>query len=128
MTLCLTVPSHAGVKPSIRHRIAHEAARQGVDPQIAIAIAKVESGFNQKVIGRNGEIGIFQIMPYHRDARLLHDTGYNIRTGIEILAEYSKRCADLGDAWFVCYNNGVRRRPVFPFLHPYYKKVKGAMQ
>lgn len=106
--------------------IRKEAVRQGVDPNIAVAVAKVESGLDPQALGIYGEIGLFQIMPYY--GRNLWNPKTNIRTGIFLLKRMKQQCADMHDAWVVCYNNGMHRRPRYPQLHPYYKRVMEAME
>ena len=43
--------------------IVQEAAAQGVDPSLAIAVANAESGGNQNAVSSAGAIGVFQLMP-----------------------------------------------------------------
>jgi soluble lytic murein transglycosylase-like protein len=40
-----------------------EAARQGVPPALADAVAMVETGYTENAVGTSGEIGLMQIMP-----------------------------------------------------------------
>lgn len=49
--------------PSIQEQIISAAYRWGVDPEVALAVAEQESGFNQGARGASGEIGVFQLMP-----------------------------------------------------------------
>lgn len=108
--------------------IAREAIKQGVSVDIAIAVAKVESGLIPTAKGKNGEIGLFQIMPYHSKENLWN-LKTNIRIGIALLKYSQKSCENtMQKAWPVCYNQGSHRRPKHPELHPYYRKVQAAMQ
>jgi soluble lytic murein transglycosylase-like protein len=71
----------------VRQAIIAEAQSQGVDPNLALAVASRESGLNQNAIGAAGEIGIFQLMPATAaqlgvDPR---DPLQNIRGGISFL-------------------------------------------
>jgi len=106
--------------------IAREARKQGVDPRIAIAVAKVESSLNPRAKGSKGEIGLFQIMPYH--SKSIYSLNGNISYGVKLLKEFQQKCSDMGKGWVVCYNNGQNRRPKHPLLHPYYRKVMAAMR
>ena len=47
----------------IPDQIVGVAGSLGVDPELALAIAQRESGFNQSARGSAGEIGIFQVKP-----------------------------------------------------------------
>ncbi len=51
------------VQAQVVQLITSEAQRQGLDPNIALAVARQESGFNQAARGPGGEIGVFQLMP-----------------------------------------------------------------
>ena len=48
---------------TVQDQIAAAALRYGVDPALALAVARQESGFNQAARGSSGEVGIFQLMP-----------------------------------------------------------------
>lgn len=107
--------------------IRAEAIRQGVDPDIAVAVAKVESNFNPKMLGKKGEIGMFQIMPYHAKGQNLWELKSNIKTAIFLM----KKCGIKGlenSRAIICYNQGPHRHPRHPLLHPYYRKVMEAMK
>lgn len=113
---------------SIEQKILMQAHKEGINPKLALAIAKTESNLNPKARGSKGEIGLFQIMPKTYPGVYLVDTDKNIKYGVKLLAKYKKQCKDMGDAWFVCYNNGPNRRPRYPYWHPYYKRVMFAMR
>ena len=49
-----------GMDPEIRDYIIDSAYRHGVDPSLALQIAKVESGGNPNAISSTGAIGVFQ--------------------------------------------------------------------
>jgi LysM repeat protein len=53
------VPTRAAVRDMIRSA----ARRHGVDPALALAVAKMESGFNQKQVSIANAIGIMQVIP-----------------------------------------------------------------
>lgn len=113
------VVAHCEDIPSM---IRKEALRQGLDPDIAVSIATIESNLNIHAIGPKKEIGLFQILPRYSPVprKQLFDPKINIRIGIMKLIEARDRCPVQENlSWTICYNNGWRH-PKYPFLHPYY--------
>ena len=92
---------------SIQEKIRQQALTQGVPPDLALAVAKRESGFNQAAIGKDGELGIFQLMP--ATARGLGvnpaDLDSNIQGGIAYLRQMYTQFGDWGTA-LAAYNCG----------------------
>ncbi len=113
---------------NIEIAVAREAIRQHYSVDIALAVARVESGMKQSARGSKGEIGVFQIMPYNSNGMNIRDARYNIKRGIELLRQSEAQCADMGKYYVICYNQGGNRRPKFPQLHPYYLHVTQAMR
>jgi hypothetical protein len=75
---------------SIQDAIRQEAGRQGVPPELALAVADQESSFNPTAINQgSGAIGTFQIMPATAQARGFdpNDPVQNIKGGIGYLKE-----------------------------------------
>ncbi len=130
LTLCLY---SVGLKAddcdddTIEVMIAREAIKQNVSVDLALAVAKVESNYNPKAVGSHGEIGLFQIMPYHAIGKRLNDLQTNIKVGVTILHQSLIKCADMGQYAVICYNAGTRRRPKHPHLNAYYLKITKAM-
>jgi soluble lytic murein transglycosylase-like protein len=115
--------NHPMVKAEIVTQIRVIALEHGVDPDLAVAIATVESRIEPNTVGLKGEIGLFQLRPeYHPVVK--GDVLNNIRTAIRYLAELKVSCASYGEAYFVCYNYGPSRKLNHPTLFPYYKRVK----
>ncbi len=104
--------------------IRKTAVEECVDPDLAVAIAKVESGMNTKKIGGLGEIGVYQLRPeFHKVSK---DVRENIRTAVRYMKELREtQTSKYGDAWFIAYNVG----PNYPkeIKHPrkfkYYVRV-----
>src|SRR5271166_6584326 len=108
--------------------ITKEAIRQHFDPAIAIAVATVESNLNMNVIGKSGEVGCFQVLPRIAPGEDLFNTEINIRIGIQHLKYWQRVCPTVEGISFVnCYNSGFRR-PRYPFLRPYVRKVASAIR
>lgn len=96
------------------------ASYYGVNPELLIAIAYVESKLNPRAINRNRnrsyDLGIMQINTswisylrrYKVDPRYVWDPCYNVYLGAMVL----RHCMDLfGNTWRAvdCYNKGPRR-------------------
>ncbi|GLK67097.1 lytic transglycosylase domain-containing protein [Hansschlegelia plantiphila] len=89
----------AGSEPSpeetrLRGMVRAAAFADGLPPEIAEAVAEVESGFNPNAVGGVGEIGLMQVMP--STARMLgfadplpklFDPETNIRYGVRYLGQ-----------------------------------------
>ena len=61
-----TAPTRAGPpasRDSVRAAIDHWSRAYGVDPQLARALAWMESGFQQDVVSSAGAIGVMQLLP-----------------------------------------------------------------
>jgi LysM repeat protein len=88
-------PDRAAVRDLIR-RIAHT---YGVDPTLALAVASMESGFDQRQVSPANAIGVMQVLPSSGawageliDRRLdLLVTEDNITAGVVLLAVLSRR-------------------------------------
>ena len=97
----LAPPAHAADlagRAAYLDLIKREAALRGVPPELADAVAMVETGYRTDAIGTSGEIGIMQVMP--ATARQLGFSGtladlFAPSTNIALGVEY------LGRAWAV---------------------------
>ncbi|MDN4501389.1 lytic transglycosylase domain-containing protein [Alteromonadaceae bacterium BrNp21-10] len=119
----------------IKQQLISESIEQGLDPALALAIAKVESDFNADVVSHAGAIGVMQIMPATAEQvfgvsryRLTHPQT-NIRLGVQyikqLLANYDNRL----DIALSHYNGGSAVRSkggslqVIPATQGYVNKV-----
>ena len=117
------ISSFAESKNVIAKNIRTIASVAGLDPDLALAIATVESGLNPNVVGGLGEIGLFQLRPQYHKVFKGHPE-HNMLIGIAYLAELQKKYSrKYGDAWFVLYNYGPYNPPKYPRQTAYYKKV-----
>lgn len=100
----------------IESLISQYAGAAGVPPEVAIAVARIESGANQYnsngslVTGSSGEIGIFQLMPATA-ARLgvdPADVGQNIQGGVAYLQQLYAQFGNWNAA-VAAYNAGPGR-------------------
>ncbi len=128
LTLALTEDAVAA-EAKYGKMIRETAIEYGIDPDLALAIAEVESKFNPEAIGSLGEIGIFQLRPeFH--AVTPGDVRGNARTAMAYLNYVRRVCAPkYGDQFWVCFNLGPynKKRPTLETL-PYYKKVMSVYQ
>ena len=59
-----TMPMQAAVsKVTIKELIVKHSLEMGLDPALALSIAKAESGFCHERRSKYGAIGVFQLMP-----------------------------------------------------------------
>jgi len=73
-----------------------EARRHGIDPELALAVIEVESGFQRFAISSAGAQGLMQVMPFWKHALgrpgdNLTVMRTNVRYGMAILAHYLER-------------------------------------
>lgn len=73
--------------------ISSEARARGLPPEVADAVARVESNYNPGVVGGVGERGLMQVLPstatmlgFRGSAQDLADPATNIRLGVTYLA------------------------------------------
>ncbi|MFN3686694.1 lytic transglycosylase domain-containing protein [Salinarimonas sp.] len=109
-----TTPESGASVPtgSVAAIVVERARAHGIDPSLALAIAKVESNFRCNAVGRSGELGVMQVKP--ATARSVGVTG-NLRdckTGIEAgllylreaIARHGEGCGAIS-----AYNMGIHR-------------------
>lgn len=100
---------------------------EGIPPETALAIAKLESNYSMAATGLAGEVGAFQILPSSSTftVKQLRDPLINVKEGMRILKLAKDKCKHQEDnTWTVCFNAGVTggSRIKHPRLFPYYKK------
>lgn len=116
------------MKTAIISLILSAAPHFGIDPNIAIAVAKQESSLNPKAVGALDEVGLFQIRPkYSKFSRKeLFNIHVNITEGLRMLKLAKDNCKHRVDnTWIICYNLGVQggSKVRYPKKFEYYKKV-----
>jgi hypothetical protein len=74
-------------------QVTAEAAASGIPPEIADAVAMVETGYQPGAVGSSGEIGIMQILPstaaqlgFHGSLDELREPSVNIHLAVQYLA------------------------------------------
>ena len=142
----LQVPGGGSVAPaaavpsgaSVRSLIDGSAARHGVDPALARAVAYHESGFNQAMISSVGAIGVMQLMPGTAawfgpevlgraiDPHLVDD---NVEAGVAYLGWLQRQAGNVSDTLAAYYQGltSVRRRGYYDDTRQYVANVLAQM-
>lgn len=75
---------------SVKATIVKHAIEMGVDPAIALSIARTESGFRHEARSAHGAVGVFQLMP--STARRMGYNPYSLNDNIKAGITYYKKC------------------------------------
>jgi len=96
----------------------------GLDCELMLAVAKVESNLNPKAVGKShGEQGLYQIRPeFHKCASF--DAIENIDCAFKYMKKLKKRFHKKhGECYISFYNHGPNSKLKEPCKTNYYKKV-----
>ena len=117
------------------------ATDMGLEPELAISMAKVESNFNHKAVSPRGAIGVLQVMPqfackdFEITPEMLFEPDVNIRVGLSYMKAYMERFDSDVELSLAAYNAGASRVVQAGFAIPpiretqqYVRKVKQAMK
>ena len=74
---------------SVKATIVKHAIEMGVDPAIALSIARTESGFRHEARSSHGAVGVFQLMP--STARRMGYNPYSLNDNIKAGITYYKK-------------------------------------
>ena len=74
---------------SVKATIVKHAIEMGVDPAIALSIARTESGFRHEARSAHGAVGVFQLMP--STARRMGYNPYSLNHNIKAGITYFKK-------------------------------------
>lgn len=93
----------------IKVLIVQTAQQYGVDPILALAVARAESGYNQSAVSPVGAIGIFQLMPATASDLGVNASDYvdNIRGGCLYLSRLQQWYNGRIDLVLAGYNWGI---------------------
>ncbi len=108
--------------------IVQLCAIHNLEPKLVQSVIQVESGWNNNVVGKAGELGLLQVLPQYSNLSIkdLKDPKSNIKEGIKKLAEAKKYCNHQdNNTWLICYNRGIMggAKVKFPYKDNYYLKV-----
>ncbi len=111
--LSAVVPAHALSRVDVKRMVVEQALDHDVPPSLALAVAKVESNFDDRALSPAGARGVMQIMPrtaeseFDVQAERLWDAETNIRIGVRYLKQLH---AQYGQRWELAlshYNGGT---------------------
>lgn len=117
----------------VRELIGATARRYGVDPALALAVASMESGFDQRQVSPANAIGVMQVLPSSGtwaselvDRRLdLLDAEDNITAGVALLATLIRQAGEQnGLAGYYQGLASVRRHGMFADTRRYVATVR----
>jgi hypothetical protein len=128
-------------KAEIRSQLRAIANELGLEPRLALGMAKVESGYDPKSVSPKGAVGVLQVMPrlawhyFGIDRERLFDPQINIRIGLTWMKTLLKRFDHDLDLSLAAYNAGVSRVVRAGYRIPriretqlYVRRVKRAMK
>jgi hypothetical protein len=113
LSWALPGPAWAYNRGDIRRMVVEEALNSRVPPSLAMAVAKVESDFQARVLSTAGARGVMQIMPktaqdeFGVDADELWEPQLNIQLGIDFLESLIDRYGGRWDLALSHYNGGT---------------------
>jgi hypothetical protein len=130
-----------GKKEEIRNQLKAIANELGLEPRLALGMAKVESGYNPESVSPKGAVGVLQVMPrlaWHNFGiarEKLFDPQVNIRIGLSWMKSLLNRFDHDLDLSLAAYNAGVSRVVRAGYRIPriretqmYVRRVKKAMK
>ncbi len=87
---------HNANKKAIKQLISRKAVENGINPNLLMAIAKVESDFNPTAVSKAGAIGLMQMMPetavrFGVKKKNLYKAAYNLDASIRYIRFLMKR-------------------------------------
>ena len=130
VTLCCS-PAQATDINTVKAKIAKHAIEMGLDPAMALSIAKAESGYCHDKRSRYGAIGVFQLMP--ATAKRMGYNPYHLQDNIKGgIAYYKKMYKMFGsmELAIAAYNAGpavVKRYNAVPPYRETKRFVSGIM-
>lgn len=105
---------------SVKATIVKHAIEMGVDPAIALSIARTESGFRHEARSSHGAVGVFQLMP--STARRMGYNPYSLNENIKAGITYYKKMYNMFgsvELALAAYNAGPGNVKKYRSVPPY---------
>ena len=105
---------------SVKATIVKHAIEMGVDPAIALSIARTESGFRHEARSSHGAVGVFQLMP--STARRMGYNPYSLNDNIKAGITYYKKMYNMFgsvELALAAYNAGPGNVQRYRAIPPY---------
>lgn len=105
---------------SVKATIVKHAIEMGVDPAIALSIARTESGFRHEARSSHGAVGVFQLMP--STARRMGYNPYSLNENIKAGITYYKKMYNMFgsvELALAAYNAGPGNVKKYNSIPPY---------
>ena len=118
----------------IRNHIKTIAIELGLEPGLALSMAKVESGYDPKKVSPKGAIGVLQVMPklakhdFGITREMLFDPQVNIIIGLSWMKSLLKRFDQNLDLSLAAYNAGASRVVQAGYMVPRIKETQAYVQ
>ena len=113
-------PAHSADVNSVKATIVKHAIEMGVDPAIALSIARTESGFRHEARSSHGAVGVFQLMP--STARRMGLNPYSLNDNIKGGIMYYKKMYNMFgsvELALAAYNAGPGNVKKYNAVPPY---------
>jgi soluble lytic murein transglycosylase-like protein len=91
---------------AITDQITAAANKYGVDPNLALSVARAESSLDPNAVSSAGAIGVMQLMPSSFPGVNIYDPQTNIDTGVSYLAQMLQRYNGNTTLALAAYNAG----------------------
>lgn len=103
---------------SIQDLVISSANKYGVDPNLALSVAKAESGLDPNAVSSKGAVGVMQLNPNSFPGANIYDPATNVDLGVQYLAQMLSRYGDTPTA-LAAYNAGPGRVDQYGGIPPF---------
>lgn len=99
------------LKSTLYKEAIKAANKEQLNPLLVFAVIKIESNWNQKAVGTQGELGLMQIHPkWHSGATT--NPKLNLAIGSRFLKKTVVKCGPVVKNGLKCYNGGISNKTI----------------